>query len=147
MPTNQFLCLTCLRFFQASTLACIQSRRHRLRAHLSLVEVSVGVVHAHRKDGVHIEGVCSNYLARLKPMQKRACVSIRTSSFWGPKDILNTPMIMVGAGTGLAPMVGFLEVKFALSVIGDESYLRSFVFSLRCYLSQLESGACYGILP
>ena len=114
---------------------------------MSLVEVSVGVVHAHRKDGVHIEGVCSNYLARLKPMQKRACVSIRTSSFWGPKDILNTPMIMVGAGTGLAPMVGFLEVKFALSVIGDESYLRSFVFSLRCYLSQLESGACYGILP
>jgi sulfite reductase alpha subunit-like flavoprotein len=77
----------------------------------SIVEVSVGVVHATTKDGVHIAGVCSNYLARLKPMVDRARVSIRTSSFRGPKDIINTPMIMVGAGTGLAPMMGFLEVS------------------------------------
>ena len=112
-----------------------------------VVEVSVGVVHARTKDGVHIEGVCSNYLAQLNPMQERAWVSIRTSSFRGPTDIVNTPMLMIGAGTGLAPMMGFLQVKFALSVIGDESHLRRFVFSLRCYLSQLGSRACYGIPP
>jgi len=76
----------------------------------SVVEVSVGVVHAHTKDGVHIQGVCSNYLARLTPKMDRARVSIRTSSFRAPKDIVNTPMIMVGAGTGLAPMMGFLQV-------------------------------------
>lgn len=77
----------------------------------SIVEVSVGVVHAITKDGVQIAGVCSNYLARLKPMQDRARVSIRTSSFRGPKDIINNPMVMVGAGTGLAPMMGFLQVS------------------------------------
>lgn len=76
----------------------------------TVVEVSVGVVHAHTNDGVHIKGVCSNYLAMLKPMHDRANVSIRTSSFRGPADIVNTPMIMVGAGTGLAPMIGFLQV-------------------------------------
>ena len=112
-----------------------------------VVEVSVGVVHARTKDGVHIEGVCSNYLAQLNPMQERAWVSIRTSSFRGPTDIVNTPMLMIGAGTGLAPMMGFLQVKFAHSVTGDESHLRRFVFSLRCYLSQLGSRACYGIPP
>jgi sulfite reductase alpha subunit-like flavoprotein len=77
----------------------------------TVVEISVGVVHAHTNDGVHIKGVCSNYLASLMPMNDRACISIRTSSFRGPVDIVNTPMIMVGAGTGLAPMIGFLEVR------------------------------------
>jgi sulfite reductase alpha subunit-like flavoprotein len=78
----------------------------------SVVEISVGVVHAHTRDGVHIKGVCSNYLARLNAMHDRARVTIRTSSFRGPKDIVNTPMIMVGAGTGLAPMMGFLQVRY-----------------------------------
>ncbi len=91
----------------------------------TIVEISVGVVHAHTNDGhahtndgVHIAGVCSNYLARLKPMHDRACISIRTSSFRFPDDIVNTPMIMVGAGTGLAPMIGFLEVSVVIYMTG-----------------------------
>lgn len=67
-----------------------------------VVEVSVGVVHAVTDDGVKIDGVCSNYMARLEPGKDRARISIRTSSFRGPDDLVNTPMIMVGAGTGLA---------------------------------------------
>jgi hypothetical protein len=53
----------------------------------TVVETFVGVVHAHTNDGVHIAGVCSNYLARLKPMHVRACISIRTSSFRVPDDM------------------------------------------------------------
>lgn len=67
-----------------------------------VVEVSLGVVHAVTNDKVKIAGVCSNYLARLVPGKDRAKISIRASSFRGPEDLLNTPMIMVGAGTGLA---------------------------------------------
>ncbi|KAL7565512.1 hypothetical protein ACA910_012247 [Epithemia clementina (nom. ined.)] len=74
-----------------------------------VVEISVGVVHANTTFGVHIAGVCSNYLAMLKPGVDRAKIAIRTSSFRGPADMLKTPMIMVGAGTGLAPMMGFLR--------------------------------------
>jgi len=67
-----------------------------------VVEISVGVVHAVTDDRVKIAGVCSNYLARLLPGVDRANISVRTSSFRGPEDLINTPMIMVGAGTGLA---------------------------------------------
>jgi sulfite reductase alpha subunit-like flavoprotein len=85
----------------------------------TVVETTVGVVHAHTNDGVHIAGVCSNYLARLKPMHVRACISIRTSSFRVPDDIVSTPMIiMVGAGTGLAPMIGFLEESVVIYMTG-----------------------------
>jgi sulfite reductase alpha subunit-like flavoprotein len=84
----------------------------------TIVEISVVVVHAHTNDGVHIAGVCSNYLARLKPMHDRACISIRASSFRVPDDIVNTSMIMVGAGTGLAPMIGFLEVSVVICMTG-----------------------------
>lgn len=74
----------------------------------SRVEITVGVVHVHTKDGVHIKGVCSNYLARLRPGKDRVRLLIRQSNFRGPSRV-DTPMIMVGAGTGLAPMMGFME--------------------------------------
>mmetsp|Transcript_21397 Transcript_21397/g.62513 ORF Transcript_21397/g.62513 Transcript_21397/m.62513 type:complete len:1837 (-) Transcript_21397:3416-8926(-) len=71
------------------------------------VEISVGVVHLHTKEGVHVRGVCSNYLARLLPGTDRVNVQVRESSFRGPTDPTR-PTVMVGAGTGLAPMMGFL---------------------------------------
>lgn len=86
----------------------------------SIVEVSVGVVNARTSDGIDIRGVCSNYLAKLEPMKDRALVTVRTSSFRAPKDIVNTPMLLVGAGTGLAPLMGFLEVS-----IEYDSYWRN----------------------
>jgi FAD binding domain len=84
-----------------------------------LVEISVGVVHAVTNEGVHMAGVCSNYLARLKAGVDRVKISIRTSSFRAPKDIISTPMIMVAAGTGFAPILGFHHVR-----IQDESHLQ-----------------------
>ena len=72
------------------------------------VEITVGVVHATTADGVVIKGVCSNYIASLRPGVDRANISIHQSSFRGPPK-LTDPMIMVGAGTGLAPMLGFVQ--------------------------------------
>ena len=73
----------------------------------SSVSISVGVVLLTTSAGVKIRGVCSNYLARICP-HDCVKVSVRTSSFRGPKDH-TSPVIMVGPGTGLAPLMGFLE--------------------------------------
>jgi len=67
-----------------------------------VVEISVDVVNIVSNNGVIIAGVCSNYLTGLIPGIDRAKISIRGSSFRGPVDLINTPMIMVGAGTGLS---------------------------------------------
>ena len=72
------------------------------------VSISVGVVHVETTKKVMIHGVCSNYLARLKPGTDRAKIAIRGSTFRGPKET-SSPMILVGAGTGLAPMMGFIQ--------------------------------------
>ncbi|KAL7558959.1 hypothetical protein ACA910_006302 [Epithemia clementina (nom. ined.)] len=74
-----------------------------------VVEISVYVVHANTTFRVHIAGVCSNYLAMLKPGVDRAKIAIRTSSFRGPVEVLKTPIIRVCSGTGPALMMGFLQ--------------------------------------
>jgi len=73
----------------------------------SIVSITVGVVNVKTSAGVFIKGVCSNYLARIQPNEDFVSCGIRTSSFRGPPK-LSSPVIMVGAGTGLAPMMGFL---------------------------------------
>lgn len=72
------------------------------------VSISVGVVHVTTSAGIAIHGVCSNYLARLRPTIDRASIAVKTSSFRGPENP-DDPLIMVGPGTGLAPMMGFLQ--------------------------------------
>lgn len=76
----------------------------------SLVSISVGVVHTKTSEGVSIDGVCSNYLARLRPTVDKAKISIRQSTFRGPKTV-ESSVIMIGPGTGLAPLIGFLRER------------------------------------
>lgn len=61
-------------------------------------------------------GVASSYLAGLKPGNKVHCaVSGTNVAFHLPKNA-ETPIIMVAAGTGLAPMRGFIEERAAIAV-------------------------------
>ncbi len=66
------------------------------------------------------EGVASSYLARLAPGD-RLSVAVRPSQsgFHPPADP-RTPMVMVCAGTGVAPFRGFLQERAAQQAAGRE---------------------------
>ena len=76
------------------------------------VTITVGILSTMTSKGVPIKGVCSHYLASMKAGVDRARIGIRHSTFRLP-NVANyptsAPLIMVGAGTGLAPMMGFLQ--------------------------------------
>ena len=68
-------------------------------------------------EGVPRRGVCSTYLADRSPGD-RVAVYVRPSSNFRPPADPQTPMIMVGPGTGIAPFRGFLQERRALGHTG-----------------------------
>jgi cytochrome P450/NADPH-cytochrome P450 reductase len=64
-------------------------------------------------------GVATNYLASLSPGDKLH-VSVRQShqAFHLPKDPKSVPVIMIAAGTGLAPFRGFIQERAAQLAAG-----------------------------
>ena len=83
--------------------------------------ITVAVVTAPARSGRGVfEGVASNYLAD-SPVGSTVFGFIRPpgSPFRPPEDP-TTPMIMIGAGTGLAPFRGFLQERAALKDRGRE---------------------------
>ena len=65
-------------------------------------------------------GVASNYLANLRPGDKvQMAVRPSTAAFHPPSDPL-VPMVMFCAGSGLAPMRGFIQERAAQKKSGRE---------------------------
>ena len=88
------------------------------------IHLTVGVVQVTTDTGKVMSGLCSNYLAGLLPGQGETVrISVRRSTFRPPGNP-HVPMLMVGAGTGLSPLLGFLqhrEVQLkALHGTGDQ---------------------------
>ena len=67
--------------------------------------------------GVPRRGVCSTYLADRSPGD-RVAVYLQPSSNFRPPRESDTPMIMIGPGTGIAPFRGFLQERRALGHTG-----------------------------
>ncbi|GGD09398.1 bifunctional cytochrome P450/NADPH--P450 reductase [Pontibacillus salipaludis] len=66
------------------------------------------------------KGVASNYLASLQPGEEVACfISTPQSNFQLPESS-ETPMILIGPGTGVAPYRGFLQARKALNESGHK---------------------------
>ena len=75
------------------------------------VHLTVAVTEYTRKDGSIFRGVCSSYLAALDPKKKPTVrVFCRESTFRLPKE-MTRPIIMVGPGTGIAPMRALLQER------------------------------------
>jgi cytochrome P450/NADPH-cytochrome P450 reductase len=82
--------------------------------------VTVGVLTAPARSGRGtFEGVCSNYLDQRQPDDVvYGFVRSTGSAFRLPADP-TTPLIMIGAGTGIAPFRGFLQERAALVASGS----------------------------
>ncbi len=77
--------------------------------HPGQIHATVGVIQITTDAGQTRPGLCSNYLAGLDPDDGATVrLAVRTSNFRPPRDP-KAPMLMVGPGTGLSPLVGFLQ--------------------------------------
>lgn len=83
----------------------------RIRLTVGLVEVTTAL-------GLRRPGLCSHYLAGLRP-GATVQAELRRSDFRLPEDPL-APLVLVGPGTGISPLVGFLEERQALQAAGTK---------------------------
>lgn len=85
------------------------------RLHPNVVHMTVVLVEYETKTGRINKGVATAFLAKKNP-GVATCdaplvpVFIRKSQFHLPKDV-QTPIIMIGTGTGLAPFLGFIQER------------------------------------
>jgi cytochrome P450/NADPH-cytochrome P450 reductase len=84
--------------------------------------LTVAVVEAPAWSGVgQFHGVCSSYLARVKAGDTLA-LAVRTPNLpFHPPASNATPLLLIGAGTGLAPLRGFLQDRALRRAQGEEA--------------------------
>ncbi len=104
-----------------AALAPLQSRLYSisssLKAHPGEVHLTVGVVRYTKNNRLR-KGVASSFLTeRIRPRQKLR-VFVQTSHGFRVPANPDTPMIMVGPGTGIAPFRAFLEERHATGARG-----------------------------
>lgn len=87
-------------------------------AHAGQVHLTVGAVR-YELEGRRRKGVCSTFLAdRAQPGGTRVGVYVHSNNAFRPPASGDTPMIMVGPGTGIAPFRGFLHERVASGAKG-----------------------------
>ncbi len=107
-----------------------------LSAHPGEVHLTVGAVRYERY-GVPMHGVCSSYLAdRISPGDTIPVYTQPNKSFNLP-DSDDTPIIMVGPGTGIAPFRAFVEERAQHGAsgnswlfFGDQHFQTDFLYQL-----------------
>lgn len=79
--------------------------------HPRQVRIMAGVLTTPSRDGRPRQGLCSHYLAGLKP-GAQVRLAVKSAPRHLPADF-EGPLLMVGAGTGLAPLYGILQDRAA----------------------------------
>jgi sulfite reductase (NADPH) flavoprotein alpha-component len=87
------------------------------RAHPGQVHLTVGAVR-YESHGRRRKGVCSTFLAERAAGLGSAPVFVHTNKSFRPPADGDTPMIMIGPGTGIAPFRAFLEERLAAGATG-----------------------------
>jgi len=115
--------------------------------------LTVAVIDAPARGGHgRYNGVCSSYLARQPEGSVVYGFVHRPGTPFHPPADARTPMIMVGAGTGLAPFRGFLQERALLEARGREVGPALLFFGCRhprqdfIYQDELEAFAARGIV-
>jgi len=113
------------------------------------IQVTIGVLQIKTDAGKVRQGLCSNYLAGLQPGTKIR-IDVRTSSFRPPSDA-DAPMLMVGPGTGVSPLIAFLHYREALLKQGQSLSHATLYFGCRnhsdfLYQEQLHTWQNQGVL-
>lgn len=117
-------------------------------AHAGQVHLTIGAVR-YEAHGRSRKGVCSTFLAdRVVPGETRVGVFVHSNKAFRPPVSPDTPMIMVGPGTGIAPFRAFLHHRRALGargknwlLFGDQRAAMDFL-----YREELESFRRDGLL-
>ncbi len=104
------------------------------KAHPQEVHLTVGVVRYHTH-GRERKGVCSTFLAERIFKGSKAEVFVTTNKKFKLPVNNETPIIMVGPGTGIAPFRAFIEERKATSAtgknwlfFGDQHYSTDFLY-------------------
>jgi cytochrome P450 / NADPH-cytochrome P450 reductase len=97
------------RYYSISSSPAVASSAH----------LTVGVVHGPARSGEgYFNGVASNHLASSMENSTQFTFVRKPTIPFRPPANPHTPMIMVGAGTGMAPFRGFLQERAALAEKG-----------------------------
>lgn len=117
--------------------------------HPQHLQITVGVLQIKTDAGRIRQGLCSNYLAGLE-VGAQVRIGVRTSSFRPPSE-LDAPMLMVGPGTGVSPLIAFLQYRDALlqqgQVLGDATlYFGCRNHSDFLYQEQMQTWRNQGVL-
>lgn len=89
------------RFFTISSSSSV---------HPKSIHLTVAVTKQERADGTLFQGVCSTFLAEQRPTKDMVRVFVRPSTFRLPSDTTK-PILMIGPGTGVAPMRALLQER------------------------------------
>lgn len=95
------------------------------KAHPDSIHITVAVTRTDLPDGRVHTGVCSSYLAKTSTSTVRCFV--RASSFRLPSDP-SVPIIMVGPGTGVAPMRALLQERRHQRVVEKKTVGETLLF-------------------
>jgi sulfite reductase (NADPH) flavoprotein alpha-component len=117
------------------------------KAHAGHVHLCVGIVR-YESLGRQRKGVCSTFLAERVNPAASVPVFFHSNPNFRPPGSGDTPMIMVGPGTGIAPFRGFLHERRATGAagrnwlfFGDQRGATDFLFR-----EELEEFSCDGLL-
>ena len=114
-------------------------------AHPGEVHLTVAAVR-YESNGRKRKGVCSTYLADLVKEGSKTRVFVQPNKHFRLPASGETPVIMVGPGTGVAPFRAFVEHRSALGhpgknwlFFGDQRYTYDFLYQLE-WQDHLKSG-------
>ncbi|ADP81199.1 bifunctional nitrate reductase/sulfite reductase flavoprotein subunit alpha [Pseudofrankia inefficax] len=92
------------------------------RAHPERIHLTVSALRFRGRNGQPRQGVCSTYLTDTTP-GSTVLAAVRPTAHFRPPTDPDTPVVMIGPGTGVAPFLAFLNDRRARGLRGGRTWL------------------------